>query len=151
MEIKKNSTSFGRGLKPETLLKQPWLLPLIRPLVTLDHNSSLVVITHSNFGCRRIWLHIGMPLSVVKWVPQIYICQCFPFCQSMVIKVWVLTHQGFWDLRKKKQKCYLSPCKRNCIITIWEMKKETLHPALRFRQRNKGDAGMRVLKKGDIS
>lgn len=34
------------GLKPEMLFKQSELLPLKQSLVTLDHNSNLVVITH---------------------------------------------------------------------------------------------------------
>lgn len=46
LEIEKNSQSFERGLKPEWLFRQLELLPLIQSLVTLAHNSNLVVITH---------------------------------------------------------------------------------------------------------
>lgn len=43
MEVRKTAHSLGRGLKPETS-SQAEFLPLIQLLVTLDHNSSLVVI-----------------------------------------------------------------------------------------------------------
>lgn len=87
-------------LNPEAVSQQPGLLPL----VTLVHNSSLVVITHYSFGCRGF-----------GYILECHCCWLSEFHRSILDSVFLLSailwHLRFGlqhflceDLRKKKQK-----------------------------------------------